>query len=108
MPAATQRCRTPRSTRTASRSRTPPPTKTRASIGSRACSRLDDPALLLEAEPRIARKELRRLAVAQVDEGVRLPAAVGKKRRGHHPTVAAGHQASVEAGTARRDAEVLA
>src|SRR5205823_14623024 len=37
---------------------------------------LHDPALLLEAEPGVARKELSRLAVAQVDEEVRLPPAV--------------------------------
>src|SRR5437867_7934469 len=68
--------------------------------------RLDDPALLLEAQPGIARKELRRLAVAQVDEEVRLPPAVGKKCRVHHRIVEAGHRAAVEADRARRDDEI--
>src|SRR3989440_7668257 len=105
-PACARWCRTPRSTRTSSRSRTPPPTRTRASTDSRVCSRLDDPALLLEVEPGVARKELRRVAVSQVDEEVRLPPAVGKKCRVHHRIVEAGHRAAVEADRARRDDEI--
>src|SRR5207302_1192382 len=105
-PACARWCRTLRSTRTSSRSPIPPLTKTGASIDSRVSFRLDDPALLLEAEPGVARKELRRVAVAQVDEEVRLPSAVGEKRRVHHRVVEARHRAAVEADRACRDDEV--
>src|SRR5882672_5789669 len=75
--------------------------------GVSSCSS-HDLARLVELQSRVPRMELRRIAVADVDEEVRLVAAIGKEIRVHSSVVEAGHRPRVQSKSASGNDEVRA
>src|SRR2546422_3745698 len=69
---------------------------------------LQDPALLLESEARIAREELRRIAVAEVHQEVRLAAPVGEEFAVDDRVVETGHRPAVQSQGAGSEDQIAA
>jgi hypothetical protein len=74
--------------------------------GGRGGRRSFDPAGLGERQPRRAREDAGRVALAQVDQEVGAPAGAGEERRVHLGVVEAGHRPAVQAQRARGQDQV--